>query len=176
MRAQLPEDVLGRLSRQRLIEIGVALVLTVAALLFVAMTVWAAEPAGVGVTDAWARPTIGKGRATAAYMTVMNQGDEDDVLKAARSGQAKSVELHETSMTADGVMKMRAVVGGLIIPAGGMLKLAPGGKHLMVMGLDEALAAGGTLQLTLEFAKAGPVDVAVPVAAAAPAGADHSHH
>lgn len=78
-------------------------------------------------------------------------------------------------MSADGVVQMRAFEGGLIIPAGAMLKLAPGGKHLMVIGLDEALAAGGTLQL-LEFAKAGPVDVVVPVSAAAPAGADHSRH
>ena len=79
-------------------------------------------------------------------------------------------------MIADGVVQMRAFEGGLIIPAGAMLKLAPGGKHLMVIGLDEALVAGGALQLTLEFAKDGPVDVVVPISAAAPAGADHSHH
>lgn len=46
----------------------------------------------------------------------------------------------------------------------------------MVIGVDEARAAGCTLQLTLEFAKAGPVDVVVPVSAAAPAGADHCRH
>lgn len=167
-----------RLSRLRLIEIGVALGLTMAALLFVALTVWAAEPAGVNVTDAWARPTFGQGRATAAYMTITNRGDEDDVLVAARSARAQSVELHQTSMSAGGVMQMREVEGGLPIPVGGTLKLASGGTHLMITGLDEALAAGGELALTLEFAHAGPVEIVVPVRATAPAGADadHAHH
>lgn len=41
-----------RLSRPRWIEIGVALVLTLAALLFVVWKVWAAEPGGVGMTTA----------------------------------------------------------------------------------------------------------------------------
>ena len=75
-------------------------------------------------------------------------------------------------------MQMREVEGGLPIAVGGTLKLAPGGMHLMIMGLDEALVAGGELALTLEFAHAGPVEIVVPVRATAPAGADanHSHH
>jgi copper(I)-binding protein len=163
-----------RLSRLRLIEIGVAVMLTAAALLFVVWTVWAAEPGGIAVAESWARPTIGEVRITAAYMTIANNGAEDDTLQAARSAKAKSVEMHQTTMTADGVMQMRAVEGGLPIPAGGTLELAPGGTHLMVMGLDGPLTAGDELPLTLEFVKAGAVDIAVPVATAAPA--DHSHH
>jgi len=166
-----------RLSRPRWIEIGVALVLTVAALLFVVWTVWAAEAGGIGVADAWVRPTIGDGRTTAAYMTITNDGDDDDVLRSARSSKAKAVELHKTTMTADGVMQMREVKNGLPIKAGGTLTLAPGGVHLMVMGLDEALADGGELPLTLEFAKSGPMEVTVPVRATAPtADAPHAYH
>ena len=163
-----------RLSRLRLIEIGVAIVLTMVALLFVAWTVWAAEPGGIDVTDAWARPTIGQGRSTAAYLTITNKGDQDDVLQAARSDQAKSVQLHQTMMTADGVMQMRPVEGGVAIAAGAALELAPGGTHVMIMGLDEALAEGGALKLTLDFAKAGPVEIVVPVRAGAAGG--HAHH
>jgi hypothetical protein len=165
-----------RLSRLRLVEIGVALALTMAALLFVGLTVWAAEPVGVEVAGAWARPTFGQGRTTAAYMTITNKGDEDDVFVGARSAAAKSVALHQTSMTADGVMQMREADGGLPIPAGATLELAPGGTHLMIMALDEALATGGELKLTLEFAHAGPVEITVPVRANGPAGADHSQH
>jgi copper(I)-binding protein len=153
-------------------------VLTVAALLFVALTVWAAEPAKIAVSDAWVRPTIGQGRATAAYFTVTNTGDMDDTLVAARTANAKSVELHQTTMTADGVMQMRPVEGGLPIPVGGTLKLSPGGMHVMVMGLDEALAEGGELAMMLQFAKAGPIEIVLPVQATAPGGADggHAHH
>ncbi|MGH6736753.1 MAG: copper chaperone PCu(A)C [Methyloceanibacter sp.] len=175
---RLPEEAVGRLSRQRLIEIGVALVLTLAALLFVALTVWAAEPGAIGIADAWARPTIGQGRTTAAYMTIMNRSGEDDLLKSARAAAAKSVELHQTSMTADGVMQMREVEDGLPIAVGETLKLEPGGTHLMIMGLSDSLAAGAELALTLEFDKAGAIDIAVPVSASGPdgVGADHSHH
>lgn len=172
VRTVYSEQAKGRLSRLRLFEICVAVVLTVAALLFVALTAWAAEPAKITVSDAWVRPTIGQGRATAAYFTVTNNGDEDDTLVAARTANAKLVELHQTTMTADGVMQMRPVEGGLPIPVGGTLQLAPGGMHVMVMGLDEALTAEGELAMTLEFAKAGPIEIVLPVQATAPGGAD----
>ncbi len=176
MRTLYREEAMVRLSR-RWIEIGVALVLTMAALLFVVWAVWAAEAGGIGVTDAWVRPTIGAGRTTAAYMTITNDGNEDDVLQSARSPKAKAVELHKTTMTADGVMQMREVKNGLPIAAGATLELAPGGTHLMVMGLDEALAGGGELPLTLEFAKSGPMEVTVPVRATTPTDdAPHAHH
>ena len=47
-----------RLTRLRMVEIGVAALLTLAALVFIGLTVWAAEP-GIRVTDAWARPSLG---------------------------------------------------------------------------------------------------------------------
>ena len=48
------------LSKLRLFEIGVALLLTLAALIFVGLTVWAAETGRISVADAWARPTVGQ--------------------------------------------------------------------------------------------------------------------
>ena len=162
------------MTRLRLIEIGVAVVLTMVALLFVAWTAWAAEAHGISITEAWARPTIGQGRTTAAYLTITNEGTTDDVLKAVRSPSAERVELHETKMTAEGVMQMRPLDEGLPITAGGTAELKPGGMHVMVMGLEATLAEGGDLPLTLEFAEAGSVDVMVPVRKAA--GGDHAHH
>lgn len=159
------------LSRLRLVEIGVALLLTLAALIFVGLTVWAAEQFAMKVSDAWARPTVGQSKITAAYMTIANDGDVDDVLRSARSPKVKSVEVHQTTMTADGVMQMRKAEEGLPIPAGGSLVLAPGGAHLMLIGLEDALQAGDEVMLTLEFAKAAPLEVSVPVATEPP-GAD----
>jgi periplasmic copper chaperone A len=153
------------LTRPRIVEIGVALLLTLAAIVFVGLTVWAAEIARIEVADAWARPTIGQGRATAAYMTIANKGDADDILKSAHTPKAKAVEMHQTNMTAEGVMQMRKVEGGLAIEAGASVVLGPGGTHLMVLGLEDALEAGENLMLTLEFAHAGAVDVLVPIKA-----------
>lgn len=160
-----------RLTRLRIVEIGVALLLTLAALLFVGLTVWAAEMARIEVADAWARPTVGQGRTSAAYMTIANKGDAGDLLKSARSLKAQSVELHQTVMTDDGVMQMRKVEGAVPIEAGASLVLKPGGTHLMLLGLQDALTAGEELILTLEFANAGAVDVVVPVSATAPEAA-----
>lgn len=157
------------LTRLRIVEIGVALLLTLAAILFVGLTVWAAEIARINVADAWARPTIGEGRSSAAYMTIANNSDAVDMLESARTPKAKSVELHQTTMTADGVMQMRKVDGAVPIEAGASLVLKPGGAHLMLFGLEDALKAGEKLILTLQFTKAGAVEVVVPVSASAPA-------
>lgn len=167
------EELMVRMTRLRLIEIGVAVVLTMVALLFVTWA-WAAEPEGISVTEAWARPTVGEGRTTAAYMTIANAGETDDVLKGVTSPSADRVELHETKMTGEGIMQMRPLKDGLLVAASGTAVLKPGGLHVMVMGLESALDEGGELPLTLEFAKAGPMEIMVPVRKGA--GSGHAHH
>ena len=159
------------LTRIRIVEIGVALVLTLAALLFVGLTVWAAELTRIEVADAWARPTGADGNAGAAYMIIANKGKSDDLLKSARTSRAKSVELQQATMTVDGVKTMRRVEHGLPVEAGASLVLKPGEARFMLVGLEDALEAGEQLVITLEFAKAGVMDVVVPVSKAAPATA-----
>ncbi len=165
------------LSKLRTAEIAVALLLTLAAFLF-AFKVWAGEGT-LHVSAAWARPTAGQATTSAAYMTITNKGKEADLLKSASTPKAASVELHQTTMTAEGVMQMRPVKDGLSVEAGKALELKPGGAHFMLLGLDAALKEGDTLSLTLEFAKAGAVQVQVPVKAQGAAAQDdtgHSHH
>ncbi len=154
---------MDRIARQRLLEIGLAVVLTMAALLFVAVA-WAAKGQnGVAVSDAWARPTIAEGRVTAAYMTITNASGEGDTLKAAASPRAERVELHRTQMTDDGIMRMRPIQDGLPLPSGGAVLLKPGSAHVMIMGLEGPLSEGDDLPLTLELEKAGTIELSVPV-------------
>ncbi len=160
------------LTRPRIFEIGVALLLTVAAIVFVGLTVWAAESGRIDVADAWARPTLGGGRATAAYMTIANKGKHADILKWAHTRKAKSVEMRQLTTTSDGIVQARKVEGGLPIAAGGSIVLGPDGTHLMLVGLEDALEAGEDVILTLEFAHAGAVDVHVPIKASASETAD----
>jgi periplasmic copper chaperone A len=71
------------------------------------------------------------------------------------------------------VMKMRPI-SGVDIPAHKPVMLAPGGMHIMLIGLKSPLKAGQSFPLTLTFAKAGErtIDVAVePVAASGPGSA-----
>src|SRR6185369_824470 len=88
------------LTKLRIFEIGVALLLTLAAIIFVGLTVWAAEIGRIAVADAWARPTVGQSRATAAYLTIANKGRADDILTSAHTRKAKAVEMHRATITA----------------------------------------------------------------------------
>jgi hypothetical protein len=91
-------------------------------------------------------------------------------------------------MKMDGdVMKMRAVQGGLELPAGKAVELKPGGYHVMLMDLKGQLQKDSTVAVTLVFKDAKGVEtkteLSVPVAMAAPGAKagdmpamDHSKH
>jgi copper(I)-binding protein len=115
----------------------------------------------ITTADAWARPGS-TGAETAAYLTITNTGTAADTLVSASSPSATSVEIHETTTDASGMMGMHPI-DGIEIPAGGSVTLEPGGKHLMVMGLTTDLAVGGTLDVDLVFENAGTVKVKAEV-------------
>lgn len=98
------------------------------------------------------------------YVAITNAGAEDDVLVSATvdAAAAGEVQLHEMVMKG-GVMEMGEVAGGIAIPAGGTVTLAPGGLHLMLMDLPAPLVAGGAVPVTLVFERAGAVTLDFPV-------------
>lgn len=103
----------------------------------------------------------------AAYFTVTNNGAEADRLISATAPVAHVVEIHEVKDN-NGVKEMRPLEHGLEIPAGETVMLAPGGYHIMMIGLTEDLNAGMSFELTLIFEKAGEVVITVPVQRMAP--------
>ena len=121
-------------------------------------------PAAPTVSDAWVRPPIGPDRPAAGYMTITNPGSKADALLGVSSPIAMSVEIHETTPDASGMMAMHPVES-IDIPAGGSATLEPGGYHLMLMGVKEMPAVGGTVELRLTFEKAGDVVVQAEVKA-----------
>ncbi|WP_119067693.1 copper chaperone PCu(A)C [Aggregatilinea lenta] len=88
---------------------------------------------------------------TAAYMTITNNADEDDVLTGVTCADAREVQIHETTMNGD-VMQMRPLTDGLTIPADSSVTLEPGGFHMMLIGIDAAFEPGQTVELVLTFA------------------------
>jgi copper(I)-binding protein len=84
---------------------------------------------------------------------------------------AARVEVHEMKMNND-IMIMRPVSGGLSIPPGQSVTLAPGGYHLMMMKLKAPLKEGNRVPITLQFEKAGKVDVMFDVRGIGASGAD----
>ena len=118
----------------------------------------------VVVTDAWVRATSGTDdpSMTAAFMSLENDG-ADDVLTGASTDVARMTQVHEMVMGSDGAMVMRELEGGLPLPTGAHEHLAPGGNHLMLMGVGDELAPGDEVTLTLEFAEGPDQELTVPV-------------
>jgi len=107
-------------------------------------------------SDMQIRATVPGMKTSAAYLEITNNGALDDRLIAAQAAIAQRVEIHSMEMDG-GVMRMRAVDGGLVIAAGDSVTLAPGGLHIMLMGLTTDLPAGSQHEITLVFEKAGQV-------------------
>jgi periplasmic copper chaperone A len=63
------------------------------------------------------------------------------------------------------VMKMRPVSGGLEIKPGETVELKPGSFHLMILDLKQQIENGKPFKASLNFEKAGPVEVQFNVVA-----------
>jgi len=112
----------------------------------------------------WARATP-KGAAVAGgYMTIINNGTTPDRLVGFSSPAAGKFEIHEMSMD-NGVMKMRPVAGGIEIKPGQTVEFKPGSYHLMFMGLKQPFEQGKNIKGTIEFERAGKVEVEYAVEA-----------
>jgi len=127
------------------------------------------------ITQCWARATPGGAKVGGAYMTITNKGSAVDRLTGGSADIAGKVEIHEMT-TVNGVMKMRPLEKGLAIDPGKTVKLAPGGYHVMLEDLKGPLKQGDKVPVTLDFEKAGKVNVTLDVegvGAQAPADGDH---
>ena len=116
------------------------------------------------ITQAWSRATPAGAKTGGGYLTIENKGSAADKLVGVSGDIAGKIEVHEMTMN-DGVMKMRPLDKPLAIEPGKTVKLAPGGYHLMMMDLKGPLKQGDKVPLTLEFEKAGKVQVTLDVQA-----------
>ena len=117
---------------------------------------------GVRIEMPWARASIGTGRPVAAFITIINDGGQEDRLIKIETPTAGKVEIHETT-TVDGVSKMNRVEDLRIAPAG-RIEFRPGGLHIMLTDLREPLRKGESFPLDIYFEKNGPVSLMVPIA------------
>ena len=115
------------------------------------------------ITQAWSSATPGGAKIGGGYLTIENKGSTPDRLIGGSADIAGKVEVHEMAMK-DGVMTMRPLDKGLSIEPGKTVKLAPGGYHLMMFDLKGPLKQGEKLPVTLQFEKAGKVQVSLDVA------------
>ncbi len=136
----------------------------------------AGHASDIMVMDARAAASLTPAAKTAAvYMTIMNHGAATDALLKIATPAAGVATAHESKID-DGVVKMREIVRLELRPHE-TATLAPGGNHIMLMGLTAPLKEGDQISLVLTFEKAGDLTIAVPVVGRdkLPAAAEHEH-
>ena len=135
--------------------------------------------AGLAFDAPWVRASAPGQKNGAGYVQIKNKSGQTDRLISATTANVGRVELH-TIINENGVAKMRQVQG-IEVPAGAGATLAPGGFHIMFMGLNAPFQAGDVVPVTLRFEKAGEVKVDFEIKpatynpAAAGPGAAHKH-
>jgi copper(I)-binding protein len=124
----------------------------------------------------WARPTVSDRTPGAAYFVVTNRGETNDRLIEVRPHPdfAGRGEIH-THIDDGGVLRMREVEDGLIIPAGAEVALQPGGLHIMLYELAGPLHEGDLHAMTLVFERSGEIEVAFYVQHPPMDGGTHRH-
>ena len=106
------------------------------------------EP-GLVLEDAWVRALPPSQPSTAAYLTLDNRGDTAVGVVSASASIARTTEIHTTRQV-DGYMRMEQLEGLAVAP-GERVKLAPGGTHLMLMGLSYMPVPGDTIELCVKL-------------------------
>ncbi len=129
----------------------------------------------VEIDHPWSRATPPGAKVGGGYLKITNKGTEPDRFIGGASPAVAKLEIHE-STTTDGVARMRQVKDGLVIEPGATVDLAPGGTHLMLVGLTGPLKKGEKFKATLVFERAGSVDVEFAVDAMGVAAPVHSEH
>jgi copper(I)-binding protein len=135
------------------------------------LAAWVAMPAqaddvtigSLKISAPWARATPKGTSVGGGYMKITNTGTAPDRLVGGSTDISSRFEVHEMKME-NGVMKMRPIAGGIEIRPGQTVELKPGGYHVMFVGLKQQLEQGQRFKVTLEFAKAGKVEVEFSVA------------
>jgi len=125
----------------------------------------------LSISRPWARTETPDALQGAGFFVVANPGDTPDRLVAARSAKAGRIEIHAIKVVGSGI-KMRPLENGLRVPPRTTLELKPRGYHLLMMDLPEPWKPGSRIPVTLEFEKAGTIEVELVVEAHGPVGGE----
>lgn len=126
------------------------------------------------VEDPWVREAPPNSDVQAAYMMLINDGDQELILTNVAAPQYANAEFHRMSFEGD-QMRMEAQAT-VVVPARGQFALEPGGTHVMLIKPDQRMRAGDTVHIRLQCG-AGRSFIDAPVRKAGFADSEsHSEH
>jgi periplasmic copper chaperone A len=152
-----------------------ALAVGLAAALSSAVSAHEYSNGAITVSHPWARATAPGATTGAGYLKIVNKGATPVRFLGAKTDVATTVEIHTMSMDG-GVMRMRPVTGGLVIPAHGEVALKPGANHLMLIGLKRPLVEENLESMTLLFDGGVSMNVEFYVESMSAPGGEHHDH
>jgi periplasmic copper chaperone A len=115
----------------------------------------------INVEKAWARATTSAGATGVVYMSLADVGPAADRLIGVATPVATHADMHIMVMEGN-VMQMRPV-DAVDVKSGERIQFKPNGLHIMLTDLKQPLTRGERFPVTLDFEKAGKVDVEVLV-------------
>lgn len=118
----------------------------------------------VSISESWARATFALAKTGAAYFSASNTSDSVIVIESVSVAAeiAMTAELHTTVMQND-MMQMQELSEGVKIKSGEAVEFSPGGKHIMIMGLEGPLQKGNSIVITLHFEDGSSTDHVFPI-------------
>ncbi len=122
------------------------------------------KKAALAIENGWVRVSEYSdhtGGMTGVFATVTNNTDTDITLVGGSAEIAQMLEVHEVVMSG-GAMTMQKKEGGIVIPAGESVTLEPGGLHVMLMDLKQAILDGDQITLTRDFDGADSQTLTLP--------------
>lgn len=130
------------------------------------------QGAPLTVSDPWTKAT--EDGMTGSFGLLENSSDEDLHVVGVSAEVGAKAGLHVMVADEDVQMVMQQSPDGFTVPAGGSFELAPGGAHVMLMGLTEPIEPGEEVAYELELEDGSTVEV---VSVARPyTGANESYH
>jgi len=113
------------------------------------------------IENAWARPAV-KYSNSAMYFVIVNNSTKADTLLGAESKAAEEVEVHESFKKDNDRMGMRPA-GKLAIQPKSKLEFAPGGFHVMFLGVAKDFKMGDKIDVVLVLKYGGKIKVKAEV-------------
>jgi len=115
---------------------------------------------GMDVQEPWARSAQQENNG-AVYFILSNRSGQSDELTGVSSAVAEAVEMHESTLNGD-MMQMHKLES-VPLPANAEVTFAPGGLHIMLIGLKKDLKVGEEFEITLHFKNHADILIQVPV-------------
>ena len=109
----------------------------------------------------------------AGYFVISNKNSDPIILKKVIADFGKAM-LHKTDVDKKGVAKMKHLES-IAVPGNGLLKLEPGGTHIMFMNISIEFDESSKYPVTLVFEEQGSLDIDLELKSANKSQKAHKH-